>query len=140
MFIHRLKISGLLSFGPEGIDLPLENLNVLIGANGSGKSNLLEVLALLRASPGHLPTPVKEMGGVREWLWKGDTSPGHAIIDAVVSHPQGNMPLRHVLEIAEHGERFEVVDERIENERAYEGKSDSYFFLSLLSWTLRVST
>ena len=46
MLIQRLKVSGLLSFGPQGIDLPLGNLNVLIGPNGSGKSNLLEVLAL----------------------------------------------------------------------------------------------
>ena len=49
MMIHRLKVSGLLSFGPQGIDLPMEPLNVLIGPNGSGKSNLLEVLTLLRA-------------------------------------------------------------------------------------------
>ena len=43
---HRLKLSGLLSFGPDGIDLPMERLNVLIGPNGSGKSNLLEVISL----------------------------------------------------------------------------------------------
>lgn len=128
MFIHRLKVSGLLSFGPEGIDLPLEPLNVLIGPNGSGKSNLLEVLALLRASPSHLPQPIKELGGVREWLWKGVTSLGKATIDAVVDYPQGNQPVRHVLEITEHGERFEVLDERIENESPYPGKSDTYFF------------
>ena len=48
MFIERLQVKGLLSFGPEGIDLPMEPLNVLIGPNGSGKSNLLQVLALLK--------------------------------------------------------------------------------------------
>lgn len=73
MLIHRLKVAGLLSFGPEGIDLPLQPLNVLIGPNGSGKSNLLEVLALLRASPNDLPAPIKAMGGVEEWLWKAPT-------------------------------------------------------------------
>lgn len=41
MFIQHLKVSGLLSFGPRGIDLPLAPLNVMIGPNGSGKSNLL---------------------------------------------------------------------------------------------------
>jgi PTS system fructose-specific IIC component len=35
MLIQRLRVSGLLSFGPGGIDLPLEPLNVLIGPNGS---------------------------------------------------------------------------------------------------------
>jgi len=128
MFIHHLKVTGLLSFGPKGIDLPLENLNVLIGPNGSGKSNLLEVLSLLRASPKSLPTPVKEMGGVREWLWKGPESARRATIDAVVDYPRGKMRLRHVLEITEHGERFEVADERIEYERAMGGHPDPYFF------------
>ena len=42
MLIHRLKVSGLLSFGPNGVDLPMQPLNVLIGPNGSGKSNFLE--------------------------------------------------------------------------------------------------
>jgi predicted ATPase len=128
MFIHHLKVSGLLSFGPTGIDLPLENLNVLIGPNGSGKSNLLEVLSLLRASPTSLPKPVKEMGGVREWLWKGPKSARTATIDAVVAYPKGKMRLRHVLEITEHGERFEVADERIEYEKAKDGHGDPYFF------------
>ena len=36
MLLRRLKLSGLLSFGPRGVDLPLAPLNVLIGANGSG--------------------------------------------------------------------------------------------------------
>lgn len=128
MLIHHLKAAGLLSFGPKGIDLPLLPLNVLIGPNGSGKSNFLEVLSLLRASPTKLPEPVKEMGGVREWLWKGPGSRREAQIEAVVDYPQGKMPIRHVLEVTEHGERFEVTDERIENVRPYEGQTDADFY------------
>jgi predicted ATPase len=86
------------------------------------------VLSLLRASPTKLPEPVKEMGGVREWLWKGPQSKRVASIDAVIDYPQGRMPVRHVLEITEHGERFEVTDERIENERPHEGQQDAYFY------------
>ncbi len=135
MLIRRLKVAGLLSFGPEGIDLPLQPLNVLIGPNGSGKSNLLEVLALLRASPSDLPAPIKAMGGVEEWLWKAPTVAGLtnaasvATIDAVVDYPlQEHMPVRHVLEISRHGDRFEVADERIENERPIRDVPDTYFF------------
>ncbi len=135
MLIHRLKVAGLLSFGPEGIDLPLQPLNVLIGPNGSGKSNLLEVLALLRASPDDLPAPIKAIGGVEEWLWKVPTVAGLtnavsvATIDAVVESPsQGKMPVRHVLEIIRHGDRFEVADERIENERPQQGFQDTFFY------------
>jgi predicted ATPase len=132
MLIRSLKVSGLLSFGPRGLDLPLEPLNVLIGPNGSGKSNLLEVLALLKAAPGNLPAPVKEMGGVREWLWKGESSTGDVVIEAgieaILGYPAGRQPLRHLLSIAEHGERFEVVDERIENEKPEPRRSKPYFY------------
>lgn len=127
LLIKHLKVSGLLSFGLPGIDLPMESLNVLIGPNGSGKSNLLEVIALLRASPTNLPRPVKEMGGVKEWLWKGPDPYPLASIDAVVKYP-GKQPVRHVLEIRDHGGRFELVDERIENEKPHSGMGDVDFY------------
>jgi predicted ATPase len=127
VLIKHLKVSGLLSFGPNGIDIPLGKLNVLIGPNGSGKSNLLEVLALLQAAPTNLPHPVKEMGGVREWLWKGSKKTWEARIEAIVENP-GFQPLRHVMSIADHGGHFEVVDELIENEFPYERKIEAYFF------------
>jgi predicted ATPase len=128
MLIEHIKVSGLLSFGPAGIDLPMRPLNVFIGANGSGKSNFLEVLGLLRACPKNLPAPVKEMGGVHEWLWKGEPAGEEAVIDAVISNPGKPMPLRHVLRIREHGGRFEVADESIENARPYPDKNAPFFF------------
>lgn len=127
--IRRLKISGLLSFGPRGIDLPLEPLNVLIGPNGSGKSNFIEALALLQAAPRNLPAPVKAMGGIWEWLWKGEGAPETGRITAFLNNPQQpEMPLRHTLEIAESGGRFEVADECIENAKPYPGHTDTYFY------------
>ena len=45
--LREIAAKNLLSFGPEGLRLELKPLNVLIGANGSGKSNLFEVLGLL---------------------------------------------------------------------------------------------
>ena len=68
------------------------------------------------------------MGGVREWLWKGPLSARAATIDAVIDYPQGKMPIRHVLEITEHGSRFEVTDERIENEHPRQGQTDAHFY------------
>ena len=85
MMIKEIKISGLLSFGPEGVALPLKDLNVLIGPNGSGKSNLLEMLALLKAAPKNLLAPVNEMGGVREWLWKGEGKVSESELEVVLS-------------------------------------------------------
>jgi predicted ATPase len=126
--IRHLKVSGLLSFGPTGIDLPLAPLNVLIGPNGSGKSNLLEVIALLRAAPSELSAPIKEMGGIGEWMWKGAEAPREAVIEAVVEAPGSNQPLRHGMAIADHGGRFEVVDESVETEAAYPGQSTPFVF------------
>ena len=114
MLIKHLKVSGLLSFGPQGIDLPLGNLNVLIGPNGSGKSNLLEVFALLKAAPTNLSTPVKAMGGIREWLWKNGSVVQEATVEAFVNAPDDPQPLQHSLTLADHGGRFEVVDEWIQ--------------------------
>ena len=71
MLIRNLKVSRVLSFGPEGIDLAMRPLNVLIGANGCGKSNFVEVLNLLRYAPVRFDAPVMTGGGIREWLWKG---------------------------------------------------------------------
>ncbi len=128
ILISRIKLSGLLSFGPRGIDLPLIGLNVLIGPNGSGKSNFIEAVALLRAAPSSLPAPVKEMGGVREWLWKGEGAKQEAVIDVVVANIGQHQSLRHVLHIQEHGSRFEVTDERVENEHAYAGNKEPYYY------------
>jgi predicted ATPase len=114
MLIKQLKVSGLLSFGPEGIDLPLNNLNVLIGPNGSGKSNLLDILMLLRAAPTNLATPIKQMGGIREWLWKGNPTKGEGTVEAFVGTSDRSRPLQHSVTLTNHGGRVEVVDEWIQ--------------------------
>jgi predicted ATPase len=64
-------MSGILSFPADVEPIELRPLNVLIGTNGSGKSNFVEVFELLRAAPGDLATAIREGGGVSEWLWKG---------------------------------------------------------------------
>ena len=101
---------------------------MLIGPNGSGKSNFIEALALLQAAPRDLSAPVRRPSGISEWLWKGDDTPGAGVVDALVSYPHGPMSLRHVLEIGQQGERFEVRDERIENERPNALQTEPYFY------------
>ena len=91
MLIERLRVQGLLSFGPDGIDLPLEPLNLLIGPNGSGKSNLLQVLGLLRTAAGG----DRALFDGRNWgklLWHGpphmsDDAPARAMVVADVKPP-----------------------------------------------------
>ena len=128
LLIHQLKISGMLSFGPEGIDLPMEPLNVLIGPNGSGKSNLIEALALLKAAPRDLSAPIKRVGGISEWLWKGDMAPSAATIDVIVGSGDSRKPFRHALEIGQQSGRFEVRDETIENANPDNGEQQPQFY------------
>lgn len=112
-FIHSIRLENFLSYGNEGEEIELQPLNVLIGSNASGKSNLIEAIGLLQATPGNLTAPIREGGGVREWLWKGATGIPTAEIEAVIDYPQGIMPLRYKLGFTMVNQRLEIVDEAI---------------------------
>ena len=118
----RIKLENLLSFGPNSAPLELENLNILIGPNAAGKSNLIEAISLMRATPisaaasnMDLRGVVRRGGGVNEWVWKGEKGQP-ASIDLVVNYPKGTQPLRHVLSFRGDEQVFRLEDERIENE------------------------
>jgi predicted ATPase len=126
--LKELHLQNILSFGPDTKPIPLGPLNVLIGPNGSGKSNLLEAISLLRAAPRDLSAPVKEAGGVRDWLWKGTKNPT-ATIEAIIANPdRPEMPTRHSFSFVEHGRRFEVTAERIENQEPFPSYEEPFFF------------
>ncbi len=128
MLLQRLRVSGLLSFGPKGVDLPMEPLNVLIGPNGSGKSNFLEAVALLQAAPRDISEPISRMGGVREWLWKGPDALESFTLEALIGYPPGGL-IRHSMTLADRNGRPEVSDERIQPSEAHanERTSLSYY-------------
>lgn len=126
--IKTITLTNFLSYGPASKPVELRALNVIIGPNGSGKSNLIEALELLCATPKDLLTPIRDGGGVRDWLWKGATKPPIAVIDAVIDNPKGPVPLRYVLSFTEVGQRFEIVDERVENEVPYMGHTKPYLY------------
>lgn len=46
--LRRISISGFKSFA-EPLNLELHNLNIIIGANGAGKSNFIQLLCVLQA-------------------------------------------------------------------------------------------
>lgn len=132
--LRRIKLENLLSFGPSPAPLELENLNVLIGPNAAGKSNLIEALSLMRATPVSaaasnmdLRGVIRRGGGVNEWVWKGEQH-GPASIDLVVNNPKGAQPLRHILSFRGDEQGFRLEDERIENEVPSSGQRDPYFY------------
>jgi len=123
VLIRSLMPRNLLSFGPEFQRLQLEPLNVLIGANASGKSNILEVLQVLRSAPKDMEPVFRKGGGIGEWIWKGNLH-GNASIDCVVRREQPLQHVRHVLSFGVASQRLQVFDERIED--AFELQSESF--------------
>lgn len=113
MFLQSLRVDSLLSFAPGTSTIDLLPLNVLIGPNASGKSNLIEAVELLRSTPTGFASAIRDGGGVREWLWKGD-SPKTGTIDARLCRGGRKSDLRYRLEFTAAGERVEVTDEALE--------------------------
>ena len=128
MFIHRITLRNALSFGPTQQTLTLNPLNVLIGPNGSGKSNLIEVVGLLQAAPTDLTAPIREGGGTGEWIWKGEPKASSAEVRVIVDNPHGPQRLRFGFIFAERGQRFELIQEKIENEEPFGQQVDPYIY------------
>jgi len=126
--IRSLLVKNLLSFGREERRIRLEPLNVLIGPNSAGKSNLIEVLGLLRATPKDLGVPIREGGGIVEWLWKGGEANPVATIEAEVYSAVGKQPLRYRLCLTRVGQRTELVDEVVEDADPRADAKDVYFY------------
>ena len=133
MFMHRIKLENILSFGPEAQELELKPLNVLIGPNGSGKSNLIEVIGLLRAAPSDFTVPMREGGGIDNWIWRGERGATKARVEVLVKNPYAYLdkqPLRYSLEF---GPSFldplSLEEEIGEVERTEQGKDTSERYL-----------
>jgi predicted ATPase len=114
VFLRKISLRNFLSYGSSTTSLTLQPLNILIGANASGKSNFLEAVSLLRSAPARLPKRIREGGGIREWLWKGspDKSP-EAALAVELAYPPDNRTLTYALSFSARGEEFVLVDERI---------------------------
>lgn len=129
MLLKSITLTNFLSYGSAASTIELQPLNVIIGPNGSGKSNLIEAIELLRATPKDLLTPIRDGGGVRDWLWKGgEEKTPTAKVEVVVEYPNGRVGLRYVLSFTEVSQRFEIVDERLENETPDRGHSKPYLY------------
>ena len=127
--IRSMRVRNFLSFSDNTELFQLRPLNVFIGPNGSGKSNFLDVIELFRATSMDLPKFVRECGGTNNLLWKGTRETPVAEIDAILDYPDGPMSLRHRLSFTVLDQRFELVDEVIENEEPLgEYQEDVYFF------------
>ncbi len=70
--INKLTLTNYKSL--QNVELELNALNVLIGRNGSGKSNLLSLFRLLcDGANGRLASNIAEQGGLGEIRWRGSS-------------------------------------------------------------------
>lgn len=124
-FLQSIKARNVLSFGTRGIDLALRDLNVIIGANSSGKSNLISLLSLLQAAPTDITRPVSAGGGVLEWLWKGGSGSPTAELEVRIDAGR-DTPWCYAMSFREESQRFALIDERIED--AGRGPHPPYYY------------
>ncbi len=106
--IEKIRLRNILSFGEriiekksqssmdlrklvesykQGEEIELQSLNVIIGQNASGKSNLIDAIKLLRSLPQDkgLVNFISGSGGISEWIWKGKKTDGFAEIEVCIS-------------------------------------------------------
>ena len=134
MLLKSLHLQNFLSFGRDCLPVELGPLNVIIGANGSGKSNFIEAINLMRTAPStsersNTRAAIRDGGGVREWVWKGAEDDSGACIDAVLDCPGKKTDLRYMMRFHDAGDyRFEIQEERIEDASPSGGRNDPHFY------------
>jgi len=111
--IEKIKISGfrrLLS-----VELPMQPFTVLIGANGVGKTSILDVLSLLSASAsGNLSDMLSDLGGVANILTRGRSQNLSFLVDMKI--PDYN-PLQYELCIEPTGSGYSISKETLSQDR-----------------------
>lgn len=129
MLIRHIAIKNILSFDSSGVALDLKKLNVLIGANGSGKSNFMEAISLLQSAPKYLASTVRESGGISTWLFKGVQFPtGQIEVVTDLSDSKQYANIKHAISFREISNKFDLCDERIENSKPNNGELEPYFY------------
>ena len=146
MLFSSLHLKNVLSF--KDAEAALAPLNVVIGPNASGKSNLIEALSLLQAVPDDLASFFRVNGPILDWIWKGGAEPEvrlpMAEITAVLENPEGTHEaekrLTYALRLAANNERLQVVGEKLENISPYESyQPRPYYYFSVENGYGRIS-
>jgi len=114
-----IRLRNILSFGPEGMEVDLRPLNILIGPNGVGKSNLIEAVSLLRSLPRDFAEPIRQGGGIAQWLHKSGGGAGdvRASIEVVVGRIAGRELLHHIA-VVRRDDRPEISGEHMRQQEA----------------------
>jgi len=102
----HIEVSGFRRL--DGLDIELRDLNVLIGANGGGKTSFLDVFSLLAASAsGGLAAKISEWGGINALLTVDRAKRLALELSAVVP------PITYAMEIAPEGVGHAIASEML---------------------------
>ncbi|MEQ1484257.1 AAA family ATPase [Methyloglobulus sp.] len=83
--LHQIKLTGFKSI--KNLDLKMNPINILIGANGAGKSNFISLFTFLRyLSEGKLQTYVEKQGFANTFFHFGAKTTPKIIIDIEVGN------------------------------------------------------
>lgn len=110
--ITRLKASGLLSFGYPGIDIRPGPLAVLIGANGSGKTNVLRLLELLRLLAHRDERTIQGRPTVPEWKHESAADGDRPLLEVKLTGYEDGASVTHEMTFEDADGLLEVADER----------------------------
>ena len=81
--INRIKINGFRRL--KEVDLPVRPFMVLVGANGVGKTSMLDAFTLLSASAsGNLNSALSQFGGIANLLTRGKSDEISFLVDMTV--------------------------------------------------------
>lgn len=110
----RIRIKGFRRLNE--VDLELRPLTVMIGANGVGKTSILDVFSLLSASAGaKLNEKLSELGGIGSLLTYGRANSLALSLDMDVP---GYEPLVYEINIAPKGPSYSILSETLSHARA----------------------
>lgn len=119
--INHLKISGIRKL--RAIDIQTRPLMVLIGANGVGKTSLLDAYSLLSASAvGNLGKNLSKAGGMSSILTRDKAEELSLYVDMNVP---GHQPLEYELRLATSGTGYRISRELL-SQRRIEDKAEGF--------------
>lgn len=119
----RLQVRGFRHL--QDLDVPLAPLNVLIGANGVGKTSVLEVLSLLAASAdGRLQETISAAGGLASVISRDRQQPMQLTLTMPVS---GHEPIDYTLSLQPGGLGYELPLEQLSQLRPGARGKEPYF-------------
>ena len=111
--INHIKINGFRRL--RQLDLPVRPLMVLIGANGVGKTSVLDAFALLSASAsGALNSALSQLGGLSSLLTRDKSEQLSLVVDMAVP---GHKPLEYEVRLELNGTGYSVSREILSQQR-----------------------